>query len=108
MPEPEPPDSTSVADTRKALDSAFETIERAAVRYDGRIFAVPHPGGHNDVLRSMTAAGYDGLYALGGVFGFITSKGRFVDRRAARVIARVAGQIRGSGIKAELFIGDFW
>ena len=41
--------------------------------------------------------------------GFVTNKGRFVDRKEGWVIAEAAGQIkRTTGNKGQLFSEDMW
>jgi hypothetical protein len=74
-------------------DDLPETIERAAVFYNGTIYSVPRPGRHHTVIREMAAQGLpDEAWQLANQ-GFETSTGRFVGRREAVGIARAAGQI---------------
>ena len=73
----------------------MEHIIAAAIRFDGKVWTVPRPGRHHDVIRHITeiakvnfVAGEQGFIAgTGGV------QGRFVDRYEARKIADAAGQV---------------
>lgn len=70
-----------------------ETIDRAAICYNGVIYSVPRPGRHHTVIQRMV---HDGLPTEAMRLpnqGFVTSSGRFVDRYEAARIARAAGQI---------------
>jgi hypothetical protein len=85
-----------------------ETIERAAIYFDTVIYSVPRPGRHHHVFQEMhdkhNVESHDGH-----VQGFVTSRGRFVDRREAVVIARACGQIRvKTQPEYELFSEDVW
>jgi hypothetical protein len=92
-------------DVPRSEPSAIETIERAAIRYAGKVYAVAQPGRHHDVIRSMTTAGI----AAHGHQGFVTSTGRFVGRYKAMVIADHAGQLRCKRpARPELFSEDIW
>lgn len=42
------------------------------------------------------------------VQGFVTSKGRFVDRAEAERVARAAGQVTGEILGGELTSEDLW
>ena len=88
-------------------DPEPETIDRAAIRYEGVVYDVPRPGRHHDVIAKMRA---DGRPApIRGCQGFITSTGRFVDRHHAALIAERAGQItKKTGPDDKLFSEDMW
>jgi hypothetical protein len=70
-----------------------ETIDRAAIQYDGVVYSVARPGRHHNVIRSMVAQGLPNEAMRLQNQGFITSSGRFVDRKEAAIVARFAGQI---------------
>lgn len=70
----------------------METIEAAAIRYDGVTWTVPRPGRHHDVI-AFALRERPWLESIGGEQGFVTSTGRFVDRKEARQIAEAANQI---------------
>lgn len=64
----------------------MEKIEQAAVWYFGGFNTLPRPYRHADILLDIEGL-RDPLY------GFLTSKGRFVTRKEAYPIAENAGQI---------------
>jgi len=70
-----------------------ETIERAAIFYNGVIHSVPRPGRHHTVIHMMVAEGFPTEALSLSNQGFVTSTGRFVDRYEGARIARAAGQI---------------
>jgi hypothetical protein len=84
-----------------------ETITCAALRRDFLIVSLPRPTRHHDVIRELDAV-RDGA-AHGAEQGFITSTGRFVDRKQALAIATAAGQITTKhGNPDELYSEDVW
>lgn len=95
----------------------MERIQYAAIRWDGTTWSVPQPGRHHDVLK-LIALCQPGVEHIGGEQGFVTTKGRFVDREEARQIAVAAGQLIAScrgpdGVPytrehRELFSEDVW
>lgn len=72
---------------------AGETIERAAIKLGMKIFDVPRPGRHHDVIALMRKRGHDLVSIGSGRQGFTTSTGRFVDREEALKIAEAASQL---------------
>jgi hypothetical protein len=68
-----------------------ETIATAAIRVEGTVYSAPRPGRHCDVFKVMPER--DVYLARLDDQGFVTSTGRFVDRKEAAVIARAAGQL---------------
>lgn len=74
-----------------AREGAPETIEAAAIRVEGTVYSVPRPGRHHDVFKVMPRQHLRSSHIDGQ--GFVTSTGRFVDRKEAAVIARAAGQL---------------
>jgi hypothetical protein len=87
-----------------------ECITAAAIRLPaGKIVSVPPPGSHQDALRAAREAGTFYAEIHGSEQGFITSAGRFVDRRKAARIAVAAGQRqRATGPQDLLFSDDVW
>lgn len=73
--------------------SERETIERAAIFYNGVIYAVPRPGRHHTVIAMMVGEGLPTEAMILKNQGFVTSTGRFVDRYEGARVARAAGQI---------------
>jgi hypothetical protein len=84
-------------------------VVAAAIRTaDGRIWSVPAPGRHHNVIRFINEK-------LGGdnmpehEQGFLLSDGRFVRRKPALFIAQNAGQIlRETAPQHGLFSEDVW
>lgn len=74
----------------KPAQTSQEVIVAAALRIGNLILSVPRPGRHHDVFRAAHEAGLPLGYREQ---GFVTSTGRFVDRRKARLIAEAAGQL---------------
>ena len=73
-----------------------EQILASAIQFEGKVWTVPRPGRHHDVIRHIIDS-TPGLQTVGGRQGFIAGQGgdqgRFVDRREARKIAEAAGQL---------------
>jgi hypothetical protein len=80
-------------------------IDAAAIRHRGVVYSVERPGRHHDVIRSICAAGY-GPVGGDSEQGFVTTDGRFVDRREASLIARMGGQVMF--VEDTLFSEDVW
>jgi len=84
------------------------TVERAAIlALDGKVWSVPRPGRHHDVIRVMKQEGYD--TPIQGEQGFLLSDGRFARRTSALTVARRANQlIRKTNPQHMLFSEDVW
>ena len=94
------------ADIKDRIEAQTELIVAAAVRVDGVVVLVERPGRHGDCINWLNSLGkpYDDQ-------GFITNRGRFVDRRTAAEIVVASGQ--GSprvwpGYDPVLFSEDMW
>lgn len=84
-----------------------ETIECAAILRQGKVWSVPRPGRHHDVLMLMFSTGIEESH--GDTQGFVTSAGRFVKRGLAVRIAKKAGQITEPKFQPHaLFSEDLW
>ena len=86
-----------------------ETVEKAALRVDGVVWALPRPARHHILINAWN----DAHFANGEAGripdheqGFVTSEGRFVDRATAADLAYRAGQIGRK--KRSLFSEDLW
>ena len=78
-------------DAERIISSMQETIDCAAVAYDGKVWAAPRPGRHNAaIILIVTDRGRN----VSGAQGFTTSTGRFVGRVEAAKIALDSGQIK--------------
>jgi hypothetical protein len=85
-----------------------ERITAAAIQYDGVTISLPKPARHGQVLRCA-----EQFLPKGAIHyvcqGFLTSKGRFVNRVQAMQIAWVAGQIpNGTTCQRDLYSEDIW
>lgn len=94
-----------------------ERIAAAAIQAGELTLSQRPPGRHHTILRSMEGLGIPASHARNAEQGFVTSTGRFVDRREGMHIARAAGQLipRAGGYMAgeistgdELFSEDVW
>lgn len=84
------------------------TVELAAIQgKDGKIYSLPRPGRHNDVIDLMRKAGITGPIPQASQ-GFLLSDGQFVDRITAAKIALANGQIRKLPRSIGLFTQDLW
>ena len=73
---------------------------------DGRVWSLPQPARHSDVLREMRLWGKEGSYLLGQ--GFLTSEGDWVGREEAARIAKAAGQVHVLEHPPRLYSEDLW
>lgn len=89
----------------------METIEKPAIRHDGKLYVTDPPGRHLDIMIVMYFTFKLGAKALEDQ-GFLTSTGRFVDRYEAFEIAKESGQLSPTltrvTIPAELNSFDVW
>lgn len=88
-----------------------ERIVAAAMMAEDRgVYSMPPPARHGQVGRLVDACYPDepGMQ-LRSWQGFVTSHGRFVDRRKARIIANKASQTSARDMHSvELFSEDLW
>jgi len=83
------------------------TVAVAAIRaMDGKVFSVPRPGRHHDVIALMVKEGYP--IPVRGLQGFLLSNGEFVGRLMAARIAKEAGQIKDTQWPPQLYSEDLW
>lgn len=82
-------------------------IKAAAIKSsNGKIFSVERPGRHHDVIALMAKLGHKKPL---GIQGFITDKGKFVDRIEGLKIAKDNNQIiKKNGNAKMLFSEDLW
>lgn len=84
------------------------TIASAAIiGYDQKVYSVPPPGRHHNIIRLMRDLGHP--KPIKGEQGFLLSNGMFVDRETAKPIARVARQLLPRASESKyLFSEDVW
>ena len=70
--------------------SLSERIITAAIKHNGKIYT---GSSHGNIMQEMTNSGVKGEFR-NNEQGFLTDKGRFVNRVEAAKIAREAGQIK--------------
>lgn len=90
--------------------TALETIDAAAIRYKGVIHTLPRPARHADIIHQLHAeGGLEDEPVRGRDQGFVTSRGRFVNRSEAARIAIRAGQTQKLNFQPGLlFSEDLW
>lgn len=87
------------------LSQIPDPIIAAAIKLDGKIFSVPKPGRHHDIIHKMVQ---DGVKPHAGIQGFVTQSGKFVDRQTGAKIAISNGQVSKLLSPPELFSEDLW
>jgi len=83
------------------------TIQSAAIiTKEGKVYTSPKPARHFNILQAMNKKGYPTTKVQR---GFLTSEGKYVNRRQARVIAERANQLLPDnfGLR-ELYTEDVW
>lgn len=93
-----------------AVNRADLRIVAAAIRdIDGKVWSVPPPGRHHDVIQLMRAEGYTGPVSGEDQQGFLLNDGRFCRRKAAYFVAVRAGQLKnGKTISSQVTTEDLW
>lgn len=85
-----------------------ERIAAAAIHLAPLTLSMPPPARHHNLIRQAAANGIEARICSD-MQGFVTSIGRFVDRREAMLIARAQGQLipRAAGfMEGEISSGD--
>lgn len=99
------------ADIKSRIETQVEIVVAAAVRYDGAIIMFERPGRHGDALNWLAKHGVTRNDARD--HGFVTNRGRFVDRAEAGRIVLDAAQGSPGGTpetnpNMHLFSEDMW
>lgn len=95
---------------RARIDGQAELIVAAAIEVEGVVVMAARPGRHADCINFIhnRAPGVDYKSRQ----GFVTNRGRFVDRREAALIVEASGQgstrDMGPGYPRALFSEDMW
>ncbi|OJH53448.1 hypothetical protein ATN81_18815 [Agrobacterium pusense] len=85
-----------------------ERIAAAAIQF-GATISLPPPARHHTIIQTMDAQmNIDGAVATPQTQGFITDKGRFVNRVEAFYLAHKAGQITSGTTGPQLYSEDLW
>jgi aryl-alcohol dehydrogenase-like predicted oxidoreductase len=85
-----------------------ERIVAVAHRWMGLTFSVPAPGRHHNVIHAMADAGIPMAARSPAVQGFLTNRGRWVDRKEGAAIAIAGGQIPALRWPPDLYSEDLW
>lgn len=89
------------------IDGQEELVVAAAIRWGGLVVMVERPGRHGNCINQMHGNGM-----AHADHGFVTNRGRFVDRQEAAKIVKAAGQGStrdfGPGYPDSLFSEDMW
>ena len=83
-----------------------ERIVSVAISAFGIIASLPAPARHGDVLRKLHD--FNPMLLGPDTQGFLTSAGRYVNRRDAAAIALAAGQTGGLINAPDLYSEDLW
>ncbi|CAB4134459.1 hypothetical protein UFOVP273_78 [uncultured Caudovirales phage] len=80
-----------------------------AIKYDGKIYSLPSPNRHHDVIRMIAQENGVGIQGPD-IQGFVDEEGYFLDRRQALVVAMHFDQvINPKSIRGErLYSEDLW
>lgn len=81
------------------------TVEQAAIFQDEKIYTLPRPNRHHNIIHDMILKGHK--RPITGEQGFVLSDGSFVDRRVAKIVALEAKQITKTR-NDDLFSEDLW
>lgn len=86
-----------------------ERIVAAAIRFDGVTHTMPPPARHHTIMHALDEDYWDRRGLGMEEQGFITSDGRYVDRKEAKLIAVAADQLLpGHSRLDELFSECVW
>ena len=101
------------ADAIDAIDAALngpgqESIVAAAIKWHDLLMTLPAPARHADIFDMINRHQLSPEIVLFGRSGFLSSSGRFVDRKLAAVIAHQAGQIDCPAPLDHLSTQDLW
>lgn len=82
-------------------------IEVAAIRINGRVFSLPRPNRHHDIIDYLAEVEQLPI-PIGGDQGFVDSDLGFVGRLHAADIAPANGQVKKLDAPPFLFSEDLW
>jgi len=90
--------------------SEGESIRCAAIRFNGRVWALPRPKRHHDIMRFAVdnTQGAQICAVAGDDQGFLTTKGRYVTRQEAGQIAIASGEAKTLKFGDQLYSEDLW
>jgi hypothetical protein len=92
------------------MTDELHRITRVAIQYNGKIYSLPAPNRHHDVIRMIAKENGVGVNGPD-VQGFLDEAGTFLHRRSAFVIAQQTGQLnrKSGGYQGDrLYSEDLW
>lgn len=88
--------------------SGREPLTHVAIMFDGRMWSLPRPYRHHDIIRMIVWLNPD-VTSVDGRQGFLDARGRFLTRQMAAVNAELNNQIKnGKMIGSVLTSEDLW
>lgn len=89
----------------------IRTITHVALKYKGRVHAMPRPCRHHHIFNEMYEK-YGIEHVSNEEQGFLDDKGQFINRREGLILARINGQLKprqpGQYDGDELYSEDIW
>lgn len=85
-------------------------ITHVAIRFQGKVWSLPAPNRHHDVIRLIVEeTGVEYVNAHGDDQGFLDESGRYLRRQAALLSAEANGQVKQkTNPPNKLFSEDIW
>lgn len=84
-------------------------ITHVAIRFQGKVFSLPRPNRHHDVIRHIVETlGVNCVDTQGDDQGFLDAEGRYLNRQQALVSALQNDQIKGEVLCGMLFSENLW
>lgn len=84
-------------------------ITHVAIRFQEKIYSLPEPNRHHDVIRLIAEqTGVSYVDSKGEDQGFLDSSGRYLNRKQALLNARLHNQIKGTIIQNQLYSENLW
>ena len=91
------------------MSEVLSIVSAAIKDIDGKVWSVPQPGRHHNIIALMRESGYVGPVAGKDQQGFILSNGNFCRRYAALGVAYKSGQLKnGTTIGSVITSEDLW
>lgn len=86
----------------------MKTITHSAIQFGGKLYSLPAPARHHDVIRLIADENRIGINGPD-IQGFLDSNGHFVNRTDALLIALKVGQVLDPAQTGrELYSEDLW
>ena len=89
-------------------EGGAQVIVAVAIRLDGKVWALPAPARHHDVIHRIVSSGDRTRAPASAEQGFVDSSLGFVSRERAREIAIREGHVAHPAHPRQLFSEDLW